>query len=41
MNQVDLERAAKEARSFQEYFTSESERTKIAAQTVWGWGQQN
>jgi hypothetical protein len=41
MSPEDLKKAANEARSFQEYFTTESQRTKIAAQTVWGWGQQN
>ena len=41
MSPEDLEMAANEAQSFHDYFTAESQRTKIAAQTVWGWGQQN
>jgi hypothetical protein len=41
MSPGDLKKAANEAQSFHDYFTTESQRTKIAAQTVWGWGQQN
>ncbi|PMD16287.1 P-loop containing nucleoside triphosphate hydrolase protein [Hyaloscypha hepaticicola] len=37
----DLKEAAREAQSFRKYFRTESERTKDAAQTLWGWGQQN
>jgi hypothetical protein len=41
MSPEDVEMAANEAQSFHDYFMAESQRTKIAAQTVWGWGQQN